>query len=132
MSLIIDGKEHSAKKHTITVNGITYELPARTGRLEKLLLQHDKNAAKLSEYESNKALIELLLGEDAFAAIFPEGEDANLDHISTLAYYAVEAFNANQKALEAEHINRQVAPIQPVVDVIKQMNKRTKKRVPEA
>lgn len=128
MSLVIDGKEHGAKKHTITVNGATYELPERTGRLEKKLLEHDKNTINLSEYESNKTLIELLLGKEAFKTIFPEGEDANLDNISTLAYYVAEAFNANQKALEAERINRQVAPINPVVKALEQMDITNRKR----
>lgn len=130
MSLIINGKEHGAKQHTITVNGTTYELPVRTGKLEKMLLEHDKNAAVLSEYESNKALIELLLGEEAFAAVFPEGEDANLDDISTLAFYAVEAFNANRKELEAEQVNKQMAPAMPVMKALEQIEKanHTKKR----
>lgn len=130
--LNIDGKELGAKKQTITVNGVSYELPERTGHLEKKLIEHDKKIGKISEYESNKDLIEILLGKEAFAAIFPEGEDANLDNISTLAYYALTAFNANQKALEKAEVDKQMASVQPVMEMLQQMNAAGSKRVPEA
>ena len=111
MNKIIDFSDND---YILTINGNDYAVAKRTGELEKKLREHDVQIGTLSEYESNKELIELLLGKKAFKEIFPNGEKENLDKIAKVAFYAVKYFNAAKTELDKQQIADKVEALKDV------------------
>lgn len=103
--------EFENNDYILTIDGNDYAVAKRTGELETKLREHDKKLGELSEYESNKELVELILGKKAFKEIFPKGEKESLDKLAKVAYYAVKYFNADKEALEAEQIKAKTKEI---------------------
>lgn len=115
---MIYNADYEVKQHILEINEKEYIIPIRTGKIEKKIKEHDRKIGQVSEYESNKEIIEILIGKNAFKEIFPKGEDESLDYIANVAYYAIEAFNADKNALEKEQLEKQIEPLQPVLDAI--------------
>ena len=115
MKKIIDFSEN---EYILTIDGNDYAVAKRTGELEKKLRDHDANIGTLTEYESNKELIELLLGKKAFKEIFPNGEKENLDKIAKVSYYAVKYFNKEKNEMDKKNIEDKLKDIKDVTKPI--------------
>lgn len=96
-------------KKILEINGKEYPLASRTGALEKrIIAEHDKKLGTMTEYEQYKVIISLLLSENAFAELFPNGEDENLDMMAQVAYVAQDELNAEKKAIQRQKIEDDV------------------------
>lgn len=96
-------------KKILEINGKEYPLAPRTGALEKrIIAEHDRKLGTMTEYEQYKVIISLLLGENAFAELFPNGENENLDMMAQVAYVAQDEFNAEKKAMQRKKIEDDV------------------------
>lgn len=99
-------------KKILEINGKDYPLASRTGALEKrIIAEHDRKLGTMTEYEQYKVIISLLLGENAFAELFPNGEEENLDMMAQVAYVAQDEFNAEKKAIQRQKIEDDVKDI---------------------
>lgn len=92
-------------QRALEINGKIYNIAQRTGELEqKIITEHDAVRDELTEYERYNVIISLLLGEKAFAELFPGGEAESLDKMAQIAYYAQKEFNADITALEKQKL----------------------------
>lgn len=96
-------------KKVLEINGKDYPIAARTGALEqRIIAEHDKKLGTMTEYEQYRVIISLLLGENAFAELFPHGEEENLDMMAQVAYVAQQEFNAEKRKMERQKIEDDV------------------------
>ena len=72
---------YSAPAIKVQIDGVNYDVPERTERLERQLKQHDDRLKSVSQYRSDYDLVEIILGKDAAKQIFPKGEEENLDRL---------------------------------------------------
>lgn len=87
---------------TVNIEGREYALAERTERTEKELRELESRVQSDTQYESDLALIRILIGENAVSELFPNGEDENLNR---LHYYAVklgELYRDEYQQIEAE------------------------------
>lgn len=95
-------------QRALEINGKIYNIAQRTGELEQRIIdEHDAVRDELTEYERYKVIISLLLGEEAFAALFPGGESESLDKMAQIAYHAQKEFNADIAALEKQKLEEE-------------------------
>lgn len=84
--------EFESNVYELEIDGKTYAIAERTAETEKKIAERDSELKARSEYESNMALLNILLGEKAVKEIFPDGENENLDKIAKIAYYALKYY----------------------------------------
>lgn len=96
--------EYTEKHHILEVDGVEYEVPQRTAALMEKIYEHDKKIGKVSEYESNISLLEILFGERAVKQMFPDENETNLDKLSKCARLAIALFMAEFNAIQTADI----------------------------
>ncbi|HIZ77989.1 MAG TPA: hypothetical protein H9669_10310 [Firmicutes bacterium] len=110
------------KSRALEINGKEYQIAERTGTLVKRITEeHDEKLGELTEYERYKVLISAILGEEAFAELFPNGEEESLNKMAQVAWYAQEEFNADIKEMERQKRQKQTE------DTLEDMEKFTAK-----
>lgn len=112
----------------LEINGKDYPLAQRTGALEKrIIAEHDKRLGTMTEYEQYKIIISLLLGESAFAELFPHGEDESLDLMAQVAYVAQDEFNAEKRKIQRQKIDDDVKNmgIDKMMEAMQSFNKQS-------
>lgn len=93
---------YSAPAIKVQIDGVNYDVPERTERLERQLKQHDDRLKSVSQYRSDYDLVEIILGKDAAKQIFPKGEDENLDRLHYIAVKLMEVYYRAYKEMEDE------------------------------
>ena len=122
--------EYTEKHHIIEVDGVEYEIPQRTAKLEKAMIEHDKNTASMTEYEANMSMLAILLGKDKAEQMFPDGEDTNLDKLAKCTKFAVALYMAEYHSIQDEEAKSKLALVEPLIEQMKEageMLKQTKK-----
>lgn len=94
--------------YELEINGKPYPIVQRTEETESKIRARDEKINKVSEYESNIELLNILLGESAVREIFPNGKSSNLDMIAKAAYYALKYYYHEKNAFESEVLNKQI------------------------
>lgn len=87
---------------TVSIEGNEYALAERTGRTEKELRELESRARSDTQYESDLALIRILVGENAVSELFPNGEDENLNRLHYYAVKLLELYQDEYRQIEAE------------------------------
>lgn len=93
---------YSAPAIKVQIDGVNYDVPERTERIERQLKQHDDRLKSVSQYRSDYDLVEIILGKDAAKQIFPKGEDENLDRLHYIAVKLMEVYYRAYKEMEEE------------------------------
>ena len=115
--------EFENNDYILTIDGNDYAVAKRTGELETQLREHDKKLGDLSEYESNKELVELILGKKAFKEIFPKGEKESLDKLAKVAYYCVKYFNADKEAIDKQRMEERAKDLNEIAKPLAEATK---------
>lgn len=87
---------------TVSIEGYEYALAERTGRSEKALRELESRVRSDTQYESDLALIRILIGEKAVSELFPDGEDENLNRLHFYAVKLLELYQDEYRQIEAE------------------------------
>lgn len=113
-------------QRNLEINGVIYPIAHRTAQLEeRLAKEHDDIRETLTEYQRYKVLISLLLGEEAFAELFPLGEGDSLDKMAQVAWYAIREYQADYNKLEREKLKGTIkdAGIEEITSTLSNVNK---------
>lgn len=123
MALRIDTKVEKAK---VFIDGKEYILCDNTAGLQDELFRIEQEAAGKPAYRMWLEELKLLLGEDAVSALFPSGENENIDRMASIFMGVARAFDGHKKALEraerervASEMQKQTAPLAELMRVLK-------------
>ena len=115
--------EYTEKHHIIEVDGIEYEIPQRTAKLEKEMIEHDKNASEMTEYEANMSMLSILFGKDKAHQMFPDGENTNLDKLAKCTKFSVALYMAEYNAIRDEEAKTKMQLVKPLIEQMEETGK---------
>ena len=123
---------YESKEIFVTIDGTEYRVADRTDETEQKLAAHDKRLGTASTFESDYELIEILLGREAAAKIFPLGKKENLTRLAYIALGVLEAYNAEINAIRERELDKSLSSIDKMAEraepVIEMMNKTAESR----
>lgn len=111
--------EYVEKHHILEVDGIEYEIPQRTAKLEAKIREHDEKLGSMTEYEANMSLLEILFGKTNAKKMFPDKENTNLDKLARCVKLAIALYMAEYTAIKEEEMKSKLSAIEPVLDQLK-------------
>lgn len=117
--------EFEEKHHKIEVDGIEYEIPQRTAVLEDKIKEHDEKIGKVSEYESNYSLLEILFGADAAKQMFPDRNSTNLDKLAKVTRVSIALFMAEFNKMQSNALKDSIDEIKPLLSATDTVTKLT-------
>lgn len=127
---------YESKEIFVTIDGTEYRVADRTDETEQKLAAHDKRLGTASTFESDYELIEILLGREAAAKIFPLGKKENLTRLAYIALGVLEAYNAEINAIRERELDKSLVSIDKMAEraepVIEMMNKTAESRSAKA
>ena len=115
--------EYTEKHHIIEVDGIEYEIPQRTAKLEKEMIEHDKNVSEMTEYEANMSMLSILFGKDKAHQMFPDGENTNLDKLAKCTKFSVVLYMAEYNAIRDEEAKTKMQLVKPLIEQMEETGK---------
>ena len=107
----------------VEIDGKTYEVAEKTVGIAEKLRDAETSCYGMPEYRLWLKDMEILLGADAVGALFPDGNDENLDRMERIHDGVLSAFDYNATKLREEHLRRQQEPIEPVRGLYRQIEK---------
>ena len=108
--------EYVEKHHILEVDGIEYEIPQRTAKLETKIREHDEKLGGMTEYEANMSLLEILFGKTNARKMFPDKENTNLDRLAKCTKLAIALYMAEYTAIKEEEMKSKLSAIEPVLN----------------
>jgi len=117
--------EFEEKHHKIEVDGIEYEIPQRTPVLEDKIREHDEKIGKVSEYESNYSLLEILFGAEATKQMFPDRDTTNLDKLAKVTRVSIALFMAEFNEMQSNALKDSLDGIKPLLSAADKVEKLT-------
>lgn len=115
--------EFEEKHHKIEIDGIEYEIPQRTPILEDKIRKHDENIGKVSEYESNITLLEILFGKENTKKMFPDKNKTNLDKLAKVTQISIELFMYEFNKLQSTALKNSIEEIKPLLSAADKVTK---------
>ena len=115
--------EFEEKHHILEVDGIEYEIPQRTSKLEEQIKIHDENVVNNTEYHNNMTMLEILFGKENAHQMFPDKDKTNLDKLSKCAKMALVAYYSNLNSVKNEELNKAVKEVRPLINEIDKVAK---------
>ena len=112
--------EYREKRHIIEVDGIEYEIPQRTAKLEKEMVEHDKKVSEMTEYEANMSMLSILFGKDKAHQMFPDGENTNLDKLAKCVKFSVALYMAEYHTIQEEEAKTKMQLVEPLIEQMKE------------
>ena len=116
---------YEPKEIFVSIDGTEYRVVDRTDEVEGRLAAHDKRIGAVSTFDSDYKLVEILLGKEAVAKIFPLGKKENLTRLAYIALGVLEAYNAEVQAIRERELERSLAQMdkmasraEPVLEMI--------------
>lgn len=113
------------KEVYVSIDGVEYRVADRTDETEQKLIAHDKRMGTASTFDSDYDLIEILLGKEAAAKIFPLGKKENLTRLAFIASGTIKAYNAEIQAIRdseneevMQSLDRVAKRAEPVLEMI--------------
>lgn len=103
--------DYTPKQVVVSIGGKEYPVAERTERVEKAIREHDAGMENKSQFESDFALVSILLGDDAARELFPNGENENLDRLYFIATKLVEAYRANYYQIVDDNLRESANPV---------------------
>ena len=119
--------EYTEKRHIIEVDGIEYEIPQRTARLEKEMIEHDKNVSEMTEYEVNMSMLSILFGKEKAHQMFPDGENTNLDKLAKCTKFSVALYMAEYHSIQEEEAKTKMQLVEPLIKQMEETGEILKK-----
>ena len=117
--------ECEEKHHKIEVDGIEYEIPQRTPVIEDKIRKHDENIGKVSEYESNYSLLEILFGAESAKQMFPDRKTTNLDKLAKVTRVSISLFMTEFNKLQSNALKDSIDEIKPLLSAADKVEKLT-------
>ena len=117
--------EFEEKHHKIEVDGIEYEIPQRTPVIEDKIRKHDENIGKVSEYESNYSLLEILFGAESAKQMFPDRNTTNLDKLAKVTRASISLFMAEFNKMQSNALKDSIDGIKPLLSAADKVEKLT-------
>ena len=117
--------EFEEKHHKIEVDGIEYEIPQRTPVIEDKIRKHDENIGKVSEYESNYSLLEILFGAESAKQMFPDRKTTNLDKLAKVTRVSISLFMTEFNKLQSNALKDSIDEIKPLLSAADKVEKLT-------
>ena len=112
--------EYEEKHHILEVDGVEYEIPQRTTKIEAKIREHDEKLSGMSEYEANMSVLEILFGKANAKKMFPDKEKTNLDKLAKCTKFAIALYMAEYNAIKDEEMKSKLSAIEPVLDQLKE------------
>ncbi len=116
---------YEPKEVYVTIDGVDYRVADRTDETEQKLAAHDKRIGSVSTFESDYELVEILLGKEAAAKIFPNGKRENLNRLAYIALGVLEAYKAEINAIREKELEKSLSTMdklaehaEPVLEMI--------------
>ncbi len=107
--------DYREKHHFLSVDGVDYEIPQRTPKIEEQLKDHDAKLDDMTEYEANMSLLNIFFGDKA-AEMFPADKEINLDKLNMCVQYAKALYFADYyEQKDAEH-KEELKRAEPILD----------------
>lgn len=103
--------DYQPKEVIVSIGGNEYTVAPRTEKTERALREIETGAKGLSQYESDTAVIRILLGDKAVKEIFPLGENENLDRLYSIASQVLRAYRINYSELVADSARSEMNPV---------------------
>lgn len=107
----------------VEIDGKTYEVAEKTVGIAEKLRDAETSCYGMPEYRLWLKDMEILLGADAVGALFPDGNDENLDRMERIHDGVISAFNYNSAKMREERQRREQEPIESVRGLYRQMEK---------
>lgn len=107
----------------VEIDGKTYEVAEKTVGIAEKLRDAETSCYGMPEYRLWLKDMEILLGADAVGALFPDGNDENLDRMERIHDGVLSAFDYNANKLREDRIRREQEPIESVRGLYRQIEK---------
>ena len=107
----------------VEIDGKTYEVAEKTVGIAEKLRDAETSCYGMPEYRPWLKDMEILLGADAVGALFPDGNDENLDRMERIHDGVISAFNYNSAKMREERQRRDQEPIESVRGLYRQIEK---------
>ena len=107
----------------VEIDGKTYEVAEKTVSIAEKLRDAETSCYGMPEYRLWLKDMEILLGAEAVGALFPDGNDENLDRMERIHDGVISAFNYNSAKMRDERQRRDQEPIESVRGLYRQMEK---------
>ena len=107
----------------VEIDGKTYEVAEKTVSIAEKLRDAETSCYGMPEYRLWLKDMEILLGAEAVGALFPDGNDENLDRMERIHDGVISAFNYNSAKMRDERQRREQEPIESVRGLYRQMEK---------
>ena len=98
----------------VNIDGILFRLPPHTIKLEKDLMA----VSCKNEYEAHLKQLELLIGADGVAKVFPKGDDENIDRIAAIHAGVMNAFTYNVMQIRMEQAKKAAEAVKPLAETL--------------
>ena len=104
--------DYREKHHFLSVDGVDYEIPQRTPKIEEQLKDHDAKLDDMTEYEANMSLLNIFFGDKA-AEMFQADKEINLDKLNMCVQYAKALYFADYYAQKDEEHKEEFKRAEP-------------------
>ena len=118
MSNIIEkiNSEDFEQKKAVEINGDVYDLPERTAELYEKLVDLEKQAGRMTEYDFLAENINIIFGRESAKQILKDGKKTNLDYLAKIYFVAVNLICEVKNAAKEDEISRQIDKVAPILD----------------
>lgn len=118
MSNIIEkiNSEDFEQKKAVEINGDVYDLPERTAELYEKLVDLEKKAAHMTEYDFLAENINIIFGRESAKQILKNGKKTNLDYLAKVYKVCVNLICEEKNAAKEDEFSRQLDKVAPLLD----------------
>ena len=107
----------------VEIDGKTYEVAEKTVSIAEKLRDAAMSCYGMPEYRLWLKEMEILLGVDAVEALFPDGNDENLDRMERIHDGVLSAFDYNSAKMREERQRKDQEPLEAVRGLYRQIEK---------
>lgn len=113
----INQKDFEADK-AIEIEGEVFDIPSRTGELDRRISELERQREGSSEYDFIAANIEAIFGKANAKKILKDGLKTNLDYLSKIYRTAMALIYEKKLEAEQEELERRTEALAPITNAV--------------
>ena len=102
----------------VEIDGVTYDLPERTGDFDNKIAELEKRRTTMREYDFLKEIITAIFGKANAQKIIKDGINTNLDYLSKIYIVTLELIYKNKEESERKIVENKLNTINPLLENI--------------
>lgn len=119
--------EDFEQEKAVEINGEIYDLPERTAELYEKLIDTEKKAEKMTEYDFLAENINIIFGRENANKILKNGKKTNLDYLAKIYKVSVDIICEEKNSAKDIELSKQLDKISPLFDKLDKANPLLKK-----